>query len=312
MTLQQRRFRFGVQLATATSAADWTAQVRRADKLGYDSVLIPDHLGLLAYGPAISMAAGVSARLRFGTLVLQHPLRHPVLVAMEAATLDLLTDGRFELGLGAGGSELRDYMASGIPFALAATRVGQFEEGVQIIKRLLGQEPVTFHGAHYSITDLDGQPKPVQQPHLPILIGAGAPRMLRLAAREADIVSMLLRMLPGGGAFDVTEFSAEAYRRKLDIVRASAGDRAADLEFNVLVQRFAITNDPAKEAASISERWGISVDDILDSPYVLIGTPEQIIEVIQERRERFGLSYYVVFDRWIDDFVPIVRALSGQ
>ena len=189
--VSRRPFRFGVQINRADSANDWKEKARKAEALGYDVLTIADHFGdRFAYAPALATAAAATSTIRLGTLVLQNPFRHPALHAMEAATLDVLSDGRFELGLGAGGSLMSDFERTGMRFDPPGVRAGELEESVHVITALLGGETLTFHGKHYQFTGFELFPKPVQS-HLPLLIGAGGPRMLRLAAREADIVERL-------------------------------------------------------------------------------------------------------------------------
>src|SRR5262245_61605485 len=201
MPSPKRPFRFGVQISTPRKRAEWAEQARRAEALGYDVFLMPDHFReQFAIGPALAVVAEATS-LRIGTFVLQNDLRHPALVAQETATLDVLSDGRFELGLGAGGSWLPDYEQTGIPFDPPATRVARLEEGLSVIESLFGAGPTSFAGRHYTFTEFDALPKPIQQPHPPILIGGGGRRMLSLAAREANIVSILPTMLPVGGQF---------------------------------------------------------------------------------------------------------------
>jgi probable F420-dependent oxidoreductase len=185
---QTRPFRFGVQHYPATSGEDWKEKARRAEALGYDTFVMPDHIsqGGLAYAPALMAAADATTSLRIGTLVLNNDFRHPALVASEAATLDLLSDGRFELGIGAGWDPI-DYEVPGIEFDAPRDRVNRFAESVQIIKQLLAGETVSFTGRYYTVRNLQNAPSSVQRPHPPLLIGAAGPRMLAIAAREAGL-----------------------------------------------------------------------------------------------------------------------------
>src|SRR5688500_12167265 len=234
----QRPFRFGVQVARgvahAASHAEWMVKAKRAEALGYDILLMPDHLtDQFAIGPALALVATATTTLRIGTFVLQNDLRHPALVAKEAATLDVLSDGRFELGLGAGGSLLADYEQTGIPLDPPGTRVGRLEESLRIIKGLAAEEPLTFTGRYYTIAEHHGYPKPAQRPHQPILVAGGGPRLLSLAAREADIVGILVPMLPGGGQFQMEASRAAAFTEQVELIRRVAGTRFAAMELNV-------------------------------------------------------------------------------
>jgi probable F420-dependent oxidoreductase len=309
----QRPFRFGVQISQAESRAQWQEKARRAEGLGYDILDIPDHLaGQLAIGPALAIAANVTTTLRIGTLVWQNDLRHPALVAQEAATLDVLSDGRFEFGIGAGGSFLPDYEWTGIPFDPPGIRVSRLEESLRVIKGVFGDEPVTFNGEYYTITGYDGLPKPVQRPHPPIFIGGGGPRMLALAAREANVVGLLPTMLAVGGQFRMEQCTSDAVAGQIEIIRRAAGERFAELELNILLQRLIVTDDAPGASEELSREWTpLTPAQILDTPSLLIGTLDTIAESVRERRERLGISYIVVFERDMEAFAPVVARLAG-
>lgn len=312
MSEQAHLFRFGVQMAVAGSGTAWAEQARRAEALGYDILVMPDHIGIqLAYAPALAAAACATTRLRIGTLVLATDFRQPAAIAGDAATLDLLSAGRYELGLGVGGSLLADYDFIGLPFEAPGVRVGRFAEYLQVIKRLFTEEAVTYAGQYVSVSGLIGFPPPVQRPHSPILIGAGGRRMLTLGAHEADIVSILPSM-SATGQFDLTELRAEAMETKVAWLRRAAGARFAQLELHLLLQRLAITEDAGEAAATIGDSWGLSEADVRASPFALIGTVAEIVEQLRARRQRFGLSYYTVFDRDMEAFAPVVAALAGR
>lgn len=307
----QRPFRFGVQMHRAGSRDEWKAKAQKAENLGYATLSMPDHLGeFLAFGPALSATASATTTLRVGTFVLDNDFRHPALVAREAATLDLLSGGRFELGIGAGWDSA-DYEQSGIPFDPPGVRVSRLEESVRVIKGLFADTPVSFAGQHYTITDLAGFPLPVQRPHPPILIGAGGERMLSLGAQEADIVSLLAQARPDGSGFVLADTTAEATQRKIAWLRQKAGDRFGGLELNILLQRLVVTDDTGLAAEELSEEWQMTPEEVLDVPYILIGSVEQIVETLRARRDRYGISYVVVFERFMDEFAPIVAQLTG-
>lgn len=313
MSSGQRPFRFGIQFAGASTKTEWADQARTAEALGYDILVMPDHLDeQFAIGPALVAVAEATTTLRIGTLVLQNDLRHPALLAKEAATLDVLSDGRYELGLGAGGSLMLDYEWAGIRFDSPGTRVSRLDESVRILKALFAEGPLTFAGQYYTITELEGHPKPVQQPHPPILIAGGGPRMLSLAAREADIVSIFPTMLSAGGRFQEDEVKAAAVAKKVDLVRQVAGDRFPQVQLNILVQAVIVTNDRAGEIERRSTARGLPFDHWLDSPHIYVGTVEQIVENLLSYRERLGISYFVVFDRYMDAFAPVVARLAGR
>lgn len=307
---QQHPFRFGVQFHETGSATEWADTARKAESLGYDTFVMPDHVDVLAFGPALAAAACATSTLRVGTFVLDNDFRHPAFVAQDAATLDLLSDGRFELGLGAGW-HAPDYETIGVPFERPSVRFGRLRESVEIIKRRFGDEPVTFHGEHYTVTDLPPVPKTPQRPHPPILIGAGGKRMLAFAAQEADIVGLISRSRADGSGLDIAEITAAATDEKVAQIRAAAGDRFPSLELNVLLQSLAITDDARTEAERLSERWEMPAPELLDAPCILFGTVDQIVETLQARRERFGVSYLVARGVWMETFAPVVARLAG-
>jgi probable F420-dependent oxidoreductase len=312
--ITQRPFRFGVQSAQAASHEEWKAKAKRAEVLGYDILLMPDHLtDQFAIGPALALVAEATMTLRIGTFVLQNDLRHPALVAKEAATLDVLSDGRFELGLGAGGSLLADYELTGIPFDPPGMRVGRLEESLRIIKGLFAEEPLTFTGRHYTITSLGGFPKPMQRPHPPILVAGGGPRVLSLAAREADIVGILAPMLPSGGQFQMEASRAAAVTEQVELIRRVAGTRLPAIELNVLIQRVVVTEDVRRAREELSRQWApLSREEVGETPYLLIGTVDDIVATLRARRDRWGISYVVVFEWDMETFAPVVARLSGQ
>jgi probable F420-dependent oxidoreductase len=312
-----RPFRFGVQLPKAASAKEWTETAREVESLGYSTLFMPDHLdNQLAPVPALAAAAAATSELRVGTLVLDNDYRHPVMLAKEAATIDLLSDGRLELGLGAGWMR-SDYEQAGMPYDRAGVRIDRFEEGLAIIKGLLSDAgPVTFAGEHYTVTGLEGTPKPVQTPHPPILIGGGGKRVLSVAGREADIVSINFDLSQGAVGPDVGPTgTAEAISEKLGWVRAAAGDRFDGIELSVTIFVAMITDDPHGLAAALGPGFGITPDQALAMPFVLAGSLDQMIESLQQRREEYGFSYIVISsglsaDAW-RTLAPLVAKLAG-
>jgi probable F420-dependent oxidoreductase len=231
-------------------------------------------------------------------------------LARDAATIDVLSGGRFELGLGAGWLRA-EYDQTGIPFDAPGTRVERLEEAVTIIKGLLAGERVTFAGRHYTITDLEGRPAPVQRPHPPLAIGGGGRRTLSLAAREASIVGLVLRARRDGGGLELADLSAAATREKLEWVRAGAGERFDSLELNALIQAVAVTDQRSAAVDQLASRFKTSRDVVLETPYLLVGTVEEICETLRERRERYGISYLTVFERDMEAFAPVVARLAG-
>lgn len=318
---QKHPFRFGVNITDIKSGEELRATARKMEDLGYSTFSSGDHFrfGLAPIVPLMAVAEATTT-LRVGTLVLGNDFRHPAVVARELATLDVLSNGRLELGLGTGWEQV-DYVQPGIPLDSPGVRVGRLEEAIQIFKQFFGEQPVNFAGAYYTITNLNGIPKPIQSPHPPLLIGGGSKRMLSIAGREADIVSINLKTT-ADGQLDLASASAEATDQKIEWVRQAAGERFADLELNVLMLAVLITDDPHQALAEKFAKWGINLQDIsqiisvealLASPHFLVGTENEIAELLQARRERFGISYYTLFgEESIDLFAPVVTRLTGS
>src|SRR5262249_24471988 len=233
----------------------------------------------------------------------------PVVLAKDVATLDVLSDGRFELGLGAGWRRL-DYEQAGIPYDATAVRLDRLEEAIGVLKALFATGPVDHVGRFYTVSDLDGTPKPVQQPHPPILVGGGGERVLSLAARVADIVSLAARARPDGP--DWSSVTAMATADQIDWIRQAAGDQFDRLELNVMVYALAVTDDRQAAARQTAARWGLSEEEVLASPHALIGTVGQIGEDLLRYRERYGISYLIVPGIFAEAFAPVVARLAGR
>jgi probable F420-dependent oxidoreductase len=274
---------------------------------------VPDHLAdFFAPMPALISAAEATTRLRVGTNVLNNDFRHPVLLAREAATADVLTGGRLQIGLGAGHMK-SEYDAAGLRFDAGGARVDRLAEAVTIIKGLLEGQAVTFTGRSYRVSGHSIHPRPVQQPHPPILIGGNGRRLLTLAAREADIVGLSgITFRQGGTAPDVSRWRTAAVDERLRIVREAAGDRYDRLELNALVQRVIVTDDRRQAAEDLARRWTqLSPAEILESPYVLVGTVEQQVEDLLARRDHWGISYYVVNELYMEALAPVIARLAA-
>jgi probable F420-dependent oxidoreductase len=313
-------FRFGVVCEQMQTADEWLHTVQQAENLHYSTILIRDHFVREPFGDqlapliALMAAASVTKTLRVGTLVLDNDYRHPVMLAKEAATLDLLSQGRFELGIGAGWLRA-EYEQAGMPFDSAGTRVGRLEEALQVLKGLLSGQPLTFAGTHYTISNLSCFPKPVQRPHPPILVGAGSKRMLMIAAREADIIGILPKALQTGEiSEEVTERLPTTMAKKIDWIREAAGERFEQLELSMIISPILTADRQAEAQKMIHERgWhDISVEQVLAMPSIYIGSLEQIAEDMRERRERYGFSYFVISDAHLHAFAPLVKELTGE
>jgi probable F420-dependent oxidoreductase len=311
-----RRFRFAAQLSTAPggTGASWAEQARKVEDLGYSALHMPDHFGdQLAPAPALVAAAAATERLKVGTLVYDNDYRHPLMLAKEAATVDLLSDGRLELSLGAGWMRT-DYEQSGIPYDPPAVRVDRFEEAVTVVKGLLeATEPYSFTGKHYTIADHTPTPRPVQRPRPPLIIGGGARRVLSIAGREADIVSINVDLRAGtAGPEAAPNATPEATRRKVQWVREAAGTRFDDIELNTLIGFVVVTDDRDELVRTLAPTFGIEPEDALHVPLGLIGTLEQMEEELQWRREEYGMSYFSVEGSAWEQLGPVVSRLSGR
>jgi probable F420-dependent oxidoreductase len=307
-----RPFRFGVQVSGPADAAAWVEQARKVEDLGYSTITMPDHFtDQLAPLPALSTAAAVTTSLRIGALVFDNDYKHPVVLAKELATQDVLSDGRVEIGIGAGWME-SDYRAAGIPYDRPGVRVNRFAEGITVIKGAMGDGPFSFAGQHYMVTDYDGQPKPRQRPHPPVLIGGGGRRVLSIAAREADIVGINGSMAAGViGPEAIATMTYEAVVDNVALVRKAAGERIDDIELNIRAFMVRVTDDAAAAVARIAGFLQVDESMIAASPFALIGSTASITDLVRQRREELGFSYVIVGGDDIDAFAPVVAALAG-
>jgi probable F420-dependent oxidoreductase len=311
-----RPFRF---LSAASAVVDgeiFAKRARDAEALGIDVLVFPDHLvGQLAPIPAMAAAAAATERLRVAGFVFNNDLRHPAVLAQDFATLDVLSGGRLEIALGAGWNE-PEYEAIGLPFDPVGVRVSRLEEAIAVFKGLFGDGPLSFSGTHYTITEMDGQPKPVQRPHPPFFIGGGGRRTLSIAAREANTVGLAPRILSGQRA-DPRSITWAATEEKLGWVREAAGERFGELEFNLYPSQWpiVITDDIRGEARMVIERMksrtGVELteDEVIASPHIFIGSVDRFVEKFQELRERLGISSFMVGD--IDELPAVVERLAG-
>jgi probable F420-dependent oxidoreductase len=317
---RQKPFRFGVQasgppggFAGGADAGDrWRELARRVEGLGYSTLTIADHLDeQWAPVPAMVSAAEATTTLRIGALVLCNDYRHPVIVAKEAASIDVLSGGRLELGLGAGWM-LTDYEQAGIAHDSPGTRIERLAEAITVVKGLFADRPLHFEGDHYRIDGLDGAPKPVQMHGPPLLLGGGAKRMLGLAGREADIVALNPSL--HAGVIDAKagpSATADATEEKLRWIADAAGDRYADIEIQTRVHLAALTDDRRALAETVAPALGMPPEHALDTPHALAGTVDEIVEQCLERRERFGISYVSLSLDAYEDFAPVVERLAG-
>ena len=311
--MHHREFRFGVQTAAAASGREWREKARKVEALGYSTLYMPDHFIDTVYAPMVGIAAAAEATetLRVGTLVLGNDYKHPAVTAKEFATLDVLSNGRVEAGIGAGWQQT-DYDALGLPYDRPGVRIERLAEAVAICKGAWGPEKFTLDGELYRITDYDGIPKPVQQPHPPILVGGGGERLLKLAGREADIVGINPNLRKGAVTNDAVQTSvASATKQKIEWVREGAGNRFDDLELQIRYFMTAVTDDRRGLAEAMAGGFGLSADDALESGVACVGTVDEICDLLVARRDEWGVSYVVVGDDQYEAFAPIVERLAG-
>jgi len=312
--MHERRFRFGVMVTNVGSGKEMSELARRAEGLGYSTLFVPDHFvdHQLAPTVALAHAAAVTDTLRIGPLVLGNDYKHPVVLAREVGSLDLLSDGRLELGIGAGWMTV-DYEKAGMTLDRPGVRIARLAESITILKGLLADGPFTFHGEHYRVTDLDGQPKPVQRPHPPFLIGGGGPKILALAAKEAQIVGINANLRSGEPTSPDAAHSLvpAATDEKLATLRAAAGDHFDDLEIQTLVGFVHETDDAAGIVEGMAGAFGVTPDDARMAPVTLVGTQGEMVELLEARRARWQMSYHVVGSEVLDTFAPIVAQLAG-
>lgn len=304
-------FQFAVQQGSAPSGEAWTAIARRAESIGYDVLVMPDHLGnQLSPFAALAAAAAATTRLRIAAFVFANDYRHPLILAREAATLDFLCGGRFEMGLGAGWMTA-DYCRIGMKYDPPPQRVDRLEEAIPIIKRLMSGETVTYTGRHYCLEKASTGVAPVQKPRPPLAIGAGRPRMLRLAAREAEIVGLT----PGfndRGRVIVGQATETAVAAKMKLIREAAGDRFDQLEINLWLGAAGIVGSGNSVTGSAAAAGVWAATALYGSPFALHGTLGSVRERLLRRRDALGISYYTVPSRSMESMAPLVEALAGK
>ncbi len=307
-----RAFRFGVQCRGPIDAAGWRELARRVEGLGFDILSVPDHFdGGPAPMVALAFAAEATTTLRLGTLVLANDYRHPAVLAQEAATLDALSGGRFELGIGAGWQE-SDYHSTGIPLDRPGLRIERLGETLAMLKGLLGGETVTFSGRHYTIDGLTVPVESVQPGGPPLFVAGGSERVLRLAARTADIVGVNPSM--AAGVIDQRvglSATAEATAAKIGWIREKAGDRFDNLELHTRVHVASITTDAESVAGALAPALGLETSQALGSPHSLIGTADEVVDKLIRQREELGISYIGLSSDSMEEMAPVVGRLAG-
>jgi probable F420-dependent oxidoreductase len=312
-------FRFFATADENLSLAEIIAAAQKAEAVGCSALLLPDHLveqdGAL---PVLAMIAARTEQLRVGTFVLNVCLRHPAVLAQDLATIDRLSGGRLQIGIGAGWNK-PEYDAIGIPFESVGVRIKRLTEAIAILKGCFADGPFSFAGEYYTISGHDGTPKPAQRPHPPIMIGGGGKRLLTLAGRQAQIIGLAPRLVQGDRPrVDAWSLTSAATEEKIGWIRAAAGDRFADLELNTYSGGgpTVVTANPRAEAEQRADRirsqtgTELSVEEILDSPHFYIGSIGDLTRKFRDLRERFGISSFFIDD--LDAMAPVVEELAGR
>lgn len=313
-----RPFRFLASTNENLGVAELISLARKAEAIGCAAFVWPDHLLEHAPVPLLATIAAATERLRVGTFVLNTCLRHPAVLAQDLATLDALSGGCLEIGIGAGWNK-PEYDAIGIPFEPVGVRIKRLTEAVAILKGCFTEGPFSFSGEYYSIADYEAKPKPAQRPYPPLFLGGGGKRLLTLAAREAQIVGLAPRLVQGDRPrLDPWSMTAAATEEKIGWIREAAGDRFDDLELNTYPSSgpTVVTDDPRgaarRRVERIREQTGVelTVEEVLDSPHVFIGSVGDLTRKFVDLRERFGISSFLVDD--LDALAPVAEQLVGH
>jgi probable F420-dependent oxidoreductase len=308
-----RPFRFGVTCELVADRAQWRAFCGRVESIGCTNLLVSDHFGKqLALIPALATAIDATTTLRVGALVACNDYRHPVMYAKELASLDVLSEGRVDWGIGAGWLA-SEYEMAGLAFDPPGVRVDRLREAVAVMKGCFGDDPVTFEGRHYRVHGLSGEPKPLQRPHPPLLIAGAGKRMLSIAAREADMIgiapSISARRV---GDRPPLQSVVASIDEQTGWIRSAAGDRRADIELNMVAFPLAVTDDAAGAAARIAPVVGLTPEEALASPHIWIGSPGEIVASLELYRERWGISYWAVPASALDRVLPVIERLANR
>ena len=323
MPVTQRKFRFGVSTGAPESATQWRDLARKAEDLGYDVLLVADHMSRQASPLIAAMAAGAAtSRLRLGTQVLANDFRNPAVLAKEVASLDFLTEGRFELGIGVGwpatsNTGRSDSAQTGIPIDEPGVRVDRLRDTVRIVKKFMESgEPFDYKGKHWQLGGVMPFPRPVQQPRPPIMVAGAGPRVMRLAAREADIINIA----PRPPILGLTAAGSQGYGMtmadEVALIKEAAGERYSEVELcvfanNPQANNPSITDNPMPSIEKLAGDLQTTPEAVLEMPATLIGSESELIERIQKHREQYDISYRIVPFYAMEEFAPIVAKLSG-
>jgi probable F420-dependent oxidoreductase len=305
-------FRFALQVARTTTADEWRDLARKAEDLGYSTLYVPDHLDD-QWAPmiALAVAADATTTLRVGTLVLDNDFRHPVLMAKEAATLDAMTGGRFELGLGAGWLRV-DYDQSGIAMDRPSIRIARLGEALEIMRAMWQTGSATFEGEHYRVKDVVGAPAPLTPGGPPLVIGGGSRRILELAGRHADIVSVVPSLAAGAIGHEVAaEAVVEKYADRVRWARDAARGRSSEIELQCWTVAVQVVSNAEEVAATLAPLFALTPEQLRAAPTALIGSVPEIVDTLRARRDELGFSYIVVHEAEMDALAPVIAELAG-
>ena len=307
-----RPIRFALQLRDAASKREWLDLARQAESDGFDVISMPDHLdGQLAPISALAAVATVTERVGLSMFVLANDHRHPGVLAKEIATLDLLSDGRVELGIGAGWMQ-SEYAAVGVPFDRAGLRIERLAESVAVLRGLLSGQPFSFTGAHYTLSDANLYPRPVRSTGIPLVLGGGGRKILSLAGQVADIVGIASNNNKRQQEQQATPGLARAsVAEQISWVRAGAGARFGQIELNIRILGVAVADDPLDAAQELAPTLGCPADVLVDSPFVFAGDTSHIVEHIERNRAELGITYYTVSQRHAPMITPVIAQLAG-
>lgn len=326
----KKPFRFSLQSFNTDSPANWRTLIQKTEDLGYSTFYLADHFlsegpalestfhppQMLGAVPAIAMALEQTTTLRVGARVFCNDYRHPFMTAKEAATMDYLSGGRLEFGIGAGWIR-NEYEAVGLPFDEFPERFSRFAEFVHAYKAFMSGQPLDLDGEFIQWRGFHGTPEPVQKPWPPLMIGGGSKKILEFAGAEADIVSLNFNNRAGMlGPDGMSSGLADATAKKIEWIKNGAGARFADIELEIGAYNTIITDHQEATAAAIGEALGMSTDDILTHPHCLIGSVDFICDELQRRRDAYGISYVAVMDdgenNMVEAFAPVVKRLAGK
>ncbi len=309
------RFRFGIQASkSTTNGIQWSEMARRAESLGYSSLLVPDHLDDGQLSPLVAMTAAAMAttELRVGSLVFDNDYRHPVVLAREMATLDLISGGRLEVGMGAGWRR-SDYEQSGISYDQPGIRIDRLAEALEIITSMWRHGTSTLNGKHYTVEGATGLPRPASPDGPALTIGGGGRKILELASRYADVVGINPSL--GGGSVGsevVASVSPERFHERIKWVKDAAGERFKEIELQCLTFVAQVVENGKSWLGEVAPAFGATVEQATETPVVLAGSVGEIIETLQLRRERYGFSYWVIHQDEMEPFAPVVAVLNGK